>query len=285
MAQDDSPSILPAPSSPPAPVPGPVGSPLTFPRLRVEEITLISGLRGRIRQMTAADQSRFVDPMLIRSRRSVDSVLQECWVETLDTGPYQFPDGRVDWMKVSRVDRGHYFIQLRQVSLGDEFDFNAQCSSPICGSAIAWQVKCSELPVRPMQPEAIQSIRSGEALVFTFPFDGRTCRHHIMRGSDEAFLASRGDQKGQVVDVLTVRIDDIDGVHSNDKRRWLERLSVLDQNAFLDEVERLEGGVDLAFPVECPKCGKEVFVSIMLDAPFFLGGSRQMKSAKTFGRG
>lgn len=296
MAQEETsqtPSPSPTPSQVSPPVPGGAAKPLEMPKSLTAEVTLVSGMRGMIRQMRVKEMDFFADQMLLRSNKAVDRVLESCWIETLDPGPYPFQVGpigkgnRVDWLKVAKVDREFFFIRLRQMTIGSDYDFDTRCDSIVCGQGIPWKLPLDDLPVEPMSPEGVSSLagskKEDRLLPFVFPQDGRACRWHVMTGMDEMRIAAKRDSKNQLRDLLTVRVDEIDGVNPNDRRRWLGNLAVPDQDAFLDATTTVEGGIDLVIPIDCPKCGKEVLVNLLLDAPFFLGKKGRRKRGVSSG--
>jgi hypothetical protein len=70
----------------------------------MSEITCPSGLRGIIRKMKVQEARTFAN--LHKAKGDpIGKLLRACWEETLDPGPYDFVDNKVDWNKVLLGDR------------------------------------------------------------------------------------------------------------------------------------------------------------------------------------
>ena len=70
-----------------------------------ETITCPSGLVGVIRGMRSREERILADRQLMKSGGQMDRLLDACWEETVDAGPYDFAEGAVDWGKVLQGDR------------------------------------------------------------------------------------------------------------------------------------------------------------------------------------
>lgn len=65
-----------------------------------EIIACPSGLTGRVRKMKVAEARNFSSRKLAQNGDPIGHLLQACWEETIDPGPYQTTDSGIDWDKV-----------------------------------------------------------------------------------------------------------------------------------------------------------------------------------------
>lgn len=280
------------PQATPAPVPA---APLreearqsrefTPPVLRTTQVTCPSGLTGKIQQMDVDAIDALLDPMLNRSGQNVVKVVQICWIETTDPGPYGLgPNGKILWGNVAQPDLMKVLVEIRRITLGDEYIFRLKCPLKTCHHQIEWGIEISTLTENPMTAEAIASIQSGDQMPFTLPQTGVKVWHHVLTTADAIDVGTpfqSTDQKGWTRKALAKRINVIEGVHTQDKSRWIRGMPYPDQLDFIDEVDRLEGGLDLVFDIECPKCDQEIKVSLAAAQDFLLERSRTKKGKKT----
>ena len=134
-----------------------------------------------------------------------------------------------------------------------------------------------------MHQDGIRSIDSGEEMKFTLPLDGREILHHVLTTTEANKIGLPGvgvQKKEWVVAALDTRISEIQGVPGNDKRWWLRQLGSEDQDAIIDEIDRLEGGHVLDFPIDCASCTGEVMIRISDTKDFLLGGRRTKSSGR-----
>lgn len=262
----------------------PVASRPEPPRLRHDDRVLPSGLHVGIRMFVAGDFDRMLNEERRPSKAGPITILQECVTEIKDPGPYQLSErGGLDWTKVAQVDVMSLVVWLRRLSRGNEYDFTAKCPHQGCGKPIHWTIECDELEYSEMHPEGIRSIESGEEMKFTLPLDGREILHHILTTAEanKIGLPGVGAQKKEwVVAALDTRISEIQGVPGNDKRWWLRQLGSEDQDAIIDEIDRLEGGHVLDFPIDCGNCTGEVMIKISDTKDFLVGGRRTKSSGR-----
>ena len=83
-------------------------------------ITCPSGLSGQIRGMKVKEERILADRKLSKSGSQLDELLSACWLETIDSGPYEFKNGNVDWKKVLQGDRFYTLLQIRTATYGSE---------------------------------------------------------------------------------------------------------------------------------------------------------------------
>lgn len=253
------------------------------PRLRHDQRVLPSGLHVDIRMFVAADFDRMLAEQRRPSKAGTIGILQECVTEIKDPGPYVI-DGRggIDWAKVAQADAMSLIIWLRRLSRGNDYNFTAKCPHQGCGEPIHWSVECDQLEYREMHSEAIRSIETEQPMTFTLPFDGREILHHVLTTMEANKIGVPGvgvAKKEWIVAALNTRIDEIQGVPQPDKRWWLRQLGSEDQDSIIDEIDRMEGGHVMDFPIDCGSCGGEVQIKIS-DSKDFLQGGRRTSSSK-----
>ncbi len=91
------------------------------------EITLPTGLRGNIRELGVMEENLLSDPKLARTGKNLHKVLENCWLETLDSGIYNFEDKNIDILQLLQGDSMVYLIKLRIETYGPEFYFDVNC--------------------------------------------------------------------------------------------------------------------------------------------------------------
>lgn len=76
-----------------------------------EIITCPSGLTGRIRQMKVSEAKSF-STRQTGGGDPVGRLLKACWEETIDPGPYELIDARIEWDRVLVGDRLYGFMAI-----------------------------------------------------------------------------------------------------------------------------------------------------------------------------
>lgn len=257
------------------------------PPLRTSPITCPSGLSGTIQQMSVDALDALLDASLNRSGQNVVRVVELCWIETKNPGPYRMgPAGKIDWQQVAQTDMMKALVDIRRITLGDGYTFNIKCPSKLCAHKIEWEIEIHKLEERPMADEAIAAIQSREPMEYLLPQTQVKLWHHVLTTLDAITVGApfqSADQKGWTKKALAQRINKIDGVHDQDKSRWIKHIPLPDQLDFVDEVDRLEGGLNLVFEFECPRCDQEIKISLAGAQDFLLERSRTKKAKKTSG--
>jgi hypothetical protein len=234
----------------------------------MSEITCPSGLRGVIRGLKVKDEQLFLDRKQAKQGHSITNLLNACWMETLDWGPYRPSDNGLHWGGAISADRIHTLIQLRVKSYGASYTFRLTCGA--CQEHYPWTVNLNELPVTKVSDAGVQAYRSGQPYPVALP-DGRTVSCRLLTGEDEAFLAKQGFKEAHrtLAMHLARRIVEIDG-----KTRYRDILDLVEDmeapvaDALWNETDAVEGGVDTSFDVECPGCANLQRVVVPFDAGF-----------------
>jgi hypothetical protein len=102
-----------------------------------------------------------------------------------------------------------------------------------------------------------------------------------MTGADEVRAASalRVGRDGMLLTALALRIVEIEGVKTEDKRRFLDDMEMADAAALLDCFDEADGGVETSIEVECPVCGGVQDVQLPFERGFFLPTARTRSRA------
>jgi len=237
------------------------------------EVTCPSGLRGVLREMKVKEEQLFTNRKLARAGKTLTALLDSCWLETQEAGPYTMTDGKPDWSNALSSDRTHLLIQLRIASVGDSYDFRTTCAG--CRQHFNWTVKLNELDVKPVSPEGIQHVKTGEPLVISLP-GGNQVKCRLLRGADEEFLSTSIKDESKTLSYhLARRI-----VEWNGKTHWrevlmaVEDMSSREADSLWDALDDIEGGVDTMFDIECPHCYRLQQMILPFEAGFFSNRKR-----------
>lgn len=234
------------------------------------EVTCPSGLRGSLRGMKVKDEQLFADRKLVKAGKVISSLLDACWVETQDPGPYKMANkARPDWDSVLSADRTFLLIQLRIASYGPNYDFRVTCGS--CRHHFLWKVDLSKFEVVPVSEPGRQHVKTSEPLLVNLP-DGRTVKCRLLTGSDEEFFGSLGakDEAKTLTYHLARRIVEIDGQkHWREVLQIVEELEAKDADFLWNVTDDLEGGIDTQFDIECPSCFHPQQVILPFESGFF----------------
>jgi hypothetical protein len=238
------------------------------------EIICPSGLSGELRGMRVREEALMSDRKLLNSGRMIGSLLEACWVRTINPGPYGKLGEKPDLSQVSSADRTYMLLQLRMQSFGTSYEFDVACGN--CERTIKWQCELTEFATRPMKPEGVEHLRTGAPIVRTLP-SGMDVKFRLGLGADEEYMAKL-DKKERVnisTHNLARRVLEIDG-----KTAWKDvfdavaDLAVIDGDYLHDQIDEIEGGVDLSFDIECPKCASRQLTMLPFEMSFFSSRKR-----------
>jgi hypothetical protein len=238
------------------------------------EVSCPSGLRGVLRGMKVKDEQLFTDRKLVKAGRVISAILDACWLETRDPGPYMINGTKPDWGNLLSADRTYLLLQLRIASYGEKYDFRVTCGA--CRHHFVWTVDLTQLDVKPVSNEGRQHVKSNEPLLVPLP-DGRHIKCRLLTGADEEFFANLAgkDESKFLTYHLARRIVEVDG-----KTHWRDVLAVVEDfeakqaDHLWNVTDELEGGVDTMFDIECPSCFKAQQVVLPFEAGFFSSRKR-----------
>jgi len=243
------------------------------------EIVCPSGLSGQIRSLRVREERILADRQLARRGQQIDKLLAACWEETLDTGPYEFGGGSLDWGKVLQGDRFYTLMQVRVATYGADYAFDVTCQEPACRARIEWDLDLNELPVQALSEESRRAFLEGNRFETVLPVAGDEVVFRLLTGEDERKLGRRrgGDDGAALSGVLRARVVEVAGVEGRDLKRYLEELSFADADFLFDEFDRVDCGVDTTIEVECQECFGTQDVDLPFDQGFFLPGRERAK--------
>jgi hypothetical protein len=237
-----------------------------------------SGLAGEVRGLTGREGKLLGDRALARSGGTIDKMLQSCWLTTTDPGVYELEGGaNPDWSKVLVGDRFYALVQIRRASFGDEYAFALQCQGAGCRERFEWELDLGDLPVRTLSDEARATFKNGNRFETALPRGGKKVWFRLLTGADEARAAAlrRQGKENLLLEAVSMRVVEIEGVADKDRRRFLEDVELGDLAALLDAFEREDGGVETSIEVECPSCGGVQDVDLPFERGFFFPRARR----------
>ena len=225
-------------------------------------ITCPSGLSGTIRGLKVSEERILADRNLARDGGQMDALLRVCWLETTCSGPYDFGDKNIDWEQVLVGDRFFTLLQIRAATYGPEYGFNVSCQNDNCRHVIEWEVGLDELPLRELSEASRATLTRDNRFETALPDTRTKIWFKLMTGADERRLPQlrRNAPDRMLSTALLLRVQEIEGIASQDKRKFLEDMSMRDANFLLRAFDEVDCGVETAITIECPMCftGQEV---------------------------
>jgi hypothetical protein len=227
-----------------------------------------SGLKGKVRGLKAKELNILSDRKSVRSGEALDRLIQACWIETLDNGPYAF-DGKPNWDVVLQADRFVTLMKIRTATYPEEsYPFDVVCQNPGCSAKIAWEIDLDkDLPIKAFSQQVVDTLKSGKP--FTTQVAGKLVSWKLANGADEKRAAKKATSPS-ITQALMMRITAIDGIDRLATERWLEELDVADCRNLLAEMSSVDGGVSTNIEIECNTCGTEQEVDLPFSAAFFM---------------
>jgi hypothetical protein len=213
-----------------------------------------SGLIGVVRPMKVREETILSDRNLARTGGQIDALLNACWVEVLDPGPYVLGDKPLDWGKVLQCDRFHALLHIRLATYGPNYAFAVPCQA--CRARIEWELDLSTLPVRTLSDDSRYAFRGGNRFETVLPDAGKKVWFKLLTGDDERKLPQlrKASRDRMFSTLLTYRVHEIEGVDAKEKRAFLEDLTMRDADHLVSEFDRVDGGVEINIEIECPDC-------------------------------
>ena len=248
-----------------------------------------SGLSGEIRKMSGKEGKLIADRRSMKGTFLADSILSGCFIKLEDPGPYGFSPGSLPaWSKVIGADRAYALVQIRALSLGDEYEFKVQCDNEGCRRMYTWSLPLSALPLKPLPDASAEALRAGNEHTCYVgrvtrpanPDAGETAPVVLTTGKKVTFKLPTGadqnkygpqlqESNDRMLLSIRMKLISIEGVHENDLNRFLEDL---DYDQFLrlrDDLDDADGGLDIDLTVNCPTCGNSQEMALPFDRDFF----------------
>jgi len=247
-------------------------------------ITCPSGLVGKIRHITGAELKLLSKQDEIEAGVTFNKILENCWLETEQPGPYETKDGVLDWDAVLTADRFYSLIQIRIETHGNIYDFKVPCDSKKCrGKKFWWDLPLHELPVKKLPESSVETFRKGNR--FEFKVGDDTVIYRLNVGADEKSAIRMIDDEPDLIEMLATRIVGVrsGGKETSGRREveaYLEKLSGRVLTEMFDEFEEVDGGVDTELEVFCPRCKTHKEINLPFNLRFFLPRSRRRNSAR-----
>lgn len=275
-----------------------------------EIFKLVSGLKVEFQQMMVADENVIARGKKARRDRAnlvLNEVLSRCTVGVVEPGPYTSFEvgGPVDWGRVLTGDRLDAMLALRRLSYKDGNKILVPELSCSCGNEFSWEVDIeTDLRYQPLPPESIERLMSGDPFVCEMD-DGHKIHFILATGDTEVQIDKIGMQypdrematglRARIIDVIKPDgekvdrreiMDWLDG--GSERSTTFDGLSSDEAEVFRDEMDRVDGGVDLEVTAICPSigCGRGVKFDLPFETIFVPSrGIQKRKMARRHGKG
>lgn len=168
-------------------------------------------------------------------------------------------------------DRAFLLFELRKLTFGPIYMFNAKC--PSCDKDTLFETNFNEDVKIKQMPDPTKRIY--EAVLPS----GKPIRFRLLNGADEERLAKVSDPGDKLSTSLLLRIELLDGkpptLHD------VKSLSMRDRDTFRDMFEDIDGGVITSVELQCPACFADFEQTIDPgQAGFFFPSATLRKSKK-----
>ena len=243
-----------------------------------EQITCPSGLACTVRGLKTKEADILASSQGAKQMpATLNKILTACVESIEDTGPYKAP---INWDAVLAGDRIYLLLMIRKATLGPKYLFKAQCGGSSCNNRFEWEVDLNDLPIIQFTPEQRAAFVSGNRFETTLD-DGTAVFFRLPTGADEKkAIALKAQHKDSLVTLaLRMRIAEIDGVASQDMRKFVENMGLGEANNLIEKFDEVDCGVETTIEIECPECYSESDVTLPFDRAFFFPSqqSRQRK--------
>lgn len=253
----------------------------------MSEITLPSGLRGRMRAISAKEARVLFDAEKFKKNEVEDELLHAAWEETLDPGPYKFSGGKLDLDKILVGDHVVAMVCLRNETYPDDLHvMSIRCANPMCKKLFQWELDVGELlkeKVRPLAKDDVAVLAAGnqfQGLVprTSIPFTFRlvTCGDAKSYADYQKSKKTKGnkrlqDQSSELINPILPFIVNIGGkTQRADIFDALESLPMPSLRALRPMIDSHNCGLDTTIDVECDGCKRRSAIDIPFDQTFFL---------------
>lgn len=245
---------------------------------------------GRIQMKPwSSDEQSIVYDQGIEATSKFDRILENCLLTKEVPLRDMLMTDRLYMMVISR---------MRSFPNGGEYHVPVRCSS--CRSQFTQVVNLAkdlfvkvyeDLPVNPAdRDETTEYLGTeiSEPRIYTLPMAQVDIEYRYLRGGDERQIAntakrvvmqSVGTTDPSLALRLSLMITKIDGkeVSPEEKHLFVRQMTAGDTEAFQEEVEETESGIDMSFFYQCKSCGFEEEVGLPFTADFFRPRRRKSK--------
>lgn len=244
----------------------------------------IKTLSGR----TKSDKSR--GKKRGKKRDNLVAFFKELFAETLDPGPYRWPDcrvvqpdGSIAWGLVLQGDTSALLLDLRRAMLteesiksdGDIFSFNKSCPSRFCDGEIRWEVNLSDLERSGFDPEARKFIAekgTDEHQKVTLPRSGVTVGWKFLTRNDQFAVDAAADGSPDLLEEFGIlaRLPYIEGATSaKDRRKFATALPWPDAEYLRRIYEEQDLFLQDTIEVRCPECQQDFRIPLPVSGTDF----------------
>ncbi len=243
-----------------------------------QPIILPSGLAGTIRGLKVHEANLLANAAEQKKGTALDGVYANIWLGTNDLALYTDVPGAVDasgkvhWGKVLVCDRFMLMLKVRIATYGASYSFKARCGESGCGERFEWELSLDDLPMKPLPELAKEAFKNGNRMAATFPGTGKEFWFSLQTGEGEkrAEQLMKQNRARSLTAALASRIVEIEGVHGNDKLKFLDDLDMADANAVLATLDENDGGVESTIEVQCPACSSVEEVNLPFGKEFWV---------------
>ena len=118
------------------------------------------------------------------------------------------------------------------------------------------------------------AFQNGNRFETVLPEADKKLWFRMLIGEDEAQLAKvqRNRRDVDLLDVLNLRIVEIEGVDPKERKRFINDLSMGDADFLLDEFYRVDCGPETAIEIECPHCLAVQEIELPFESTFLMPG-------------
>jgi hypothetical protein len=232
------------------------------------KVTCPSGLVGEVRALKVAEILAMQDPKLLRQGKVFNQLVANCWVSTVDPGPYQFDTTQPPpWPTMLHSDKLVIIRDIRAMTGGPDYEFEMKCAA--CAHRYVWVQPLHDLKIRPMPQASIERVRNRQSFFADVGADKVEFRQ-LLNADDEQLVRLTRDgfpatTSGFLCRLIGVRT--ADGNVLSEVQEFAEWIANLDPIAFDDLEEAMDetdGGLDMSTVAVCPKCENEEGVIVPL---------------------
>ncbi len=242
-------------------------------------ITCPSGLSGEIRKYKVREENMLADAKKARSGNVLTDVLSSIWTKTVDPGPYELVDGKVDWSKVLMGDHLFTTVQMRMMTKGSVYLFRPQCSA--CRHKFDWEVELGKLPVQRLSDESSRIFTSGNRFETTLG-DTKIWFKLLQADAQERYLVNRKEYpKEQASAALLMQILEVEGVNKAQLSGWVVNLDSDLADELRASFDEVGCGIETEIEVECPVCDNIDEIDLPFDPRRYFAPLRKKKRKET----
>jgi len=248
------------------------------------DIVCPSGLKGSVRAMRVKELGLLTDPKMAKVGTLMTKMVDSCWVQTIDPGPYNFPSGtqKLPWGSMLQADRLYTFKQIRIATYGPEYDQDVECPDTTCAKKFTAVVDLSQLEVTPLPASSVAHVREGTP--FALNVDSKTIQFRLLRAEDDRKLSIYMREKD--IPVTTAgyicRMLEVPGIDTNiveDLANWFDGLSIEEGMRVMEIMDRAEPAISTRVSVTCPRCTEAFEINVPLILTLFPAQKKKQPGA------